>query len=65
MVHAQKCIGECEYVEIKNFNVVFYYQNGDTIGGVHFTIGIQISWQKTTLLKYGKIYVFLNTQLLV
>ncbi len=65
LVHAQKYIGECEYVEIENLNVVFYYQNGDAIGGVHFTIGIHISWQKTTLLKYGKIDVFLKTQLLV
>jgi hypothetical protein len=35
-------------------NVVFYYQNGDTTGGIPFTIGIQTPWQKTTLMKYGK-----------
>ena len=54
LVHAQKCIGECEYVKIGNPNVVIYYKNGDATGGVPFTIRIQTPWQKTTLLKYEK-----------
>ena len=40
--------------KLENPNMVFYYQNGDVIGGVPFTIGIQTLWQKTTLLKYGR-----------
>ncbi len=40
--------------KLKNPNVIFFYQNEDATGYVHFTIGIQISWQKSTLLKYGK-----------
>ena len=28
--------------KLENLNVVFFYQNGDTTGGVIFTIGIQI-----------------------
>jgi hypothetical protein len=51
--------------KLENPNVVFYYQNGDATGGVPFTIDIQTPWQKTTILKYGKMEAFLWTQLLV
>jgi hypothetical protein len=40
--------------KLENLNVIFYYQNDDVTGGVPFTIGIQTSWQKTSLLKYEK-----------
>ena len=47
--------------KLENPNVVFYYQNDDASRGVHFIIGCQIPWQKTTLLKYGKDqYIFID-----
>ena len=40
--------------KLENHNLVFYYQNGDTTGGVTETNGVQTLWQKITLLKYRK-----------
>ena len=37
--------------------MIFYYQIDSTARGVHFIIGIQTPWQKTSLLKYKRIYI--------
>jgi hypothetical protein len=40
--------------KLENPNAVFYYQNCDATRDIAFTIGIQILWQNTTLLKYKR-----------